>query len=175
MDEAFGPACGAAMRAVDTNVLVRLLVRDDPDQVARAEAFVEHGAWVSLPVLVETVWVMQSVYGLNRRRIGTVVGMLVEHEYLTLQDEDVVRRAHATFSGHTIDRILRLPRRRDRPQGGARSGRYVRHEDVARGRRTSLVTPVQRSAGSAARLRRLRVAPLGETARAWGGFRHAVL
>ena len=87
------------MRAIDTNVLVRLLVRDDPEQVARAEAFVAHGAWVSLPVLVETVWVMQSVYGLNRRRIGTVVGMLVEHEYLTLQDEDVVRRAHATFSG----------------------------------------------------------------------------
>ena len=87
------------MRAIDTNVLVRLLVRDDPEQVARAEAFVAHGAWVSLPVLVETVWVMQSVYGLNRRRIGTVVGMLVEHEYLTLQDEDVVRKAHATFSG----------------------------------------------------------------------------
>ena len=85
------------MRAVDTNVLVRLLVRDDPDQVARAEAFVEHGAWVSLPVLVETVWVLQSVYGLNRRRIGTVVAMLVEHERLSLQDEDVVRRAHTTF------------------------------------------------------------------------------
>jgi predicted nucleic-acid-binding protein len=87
------------MRAVDTNVLVRLLVRNDPDQVARAEAFVEHGAWISLPVLVETVWVLQSVYGLNRRRIGTVVGMLLEHERLSLQDEDVVRKAHATFSG----------------------------------------------------------------------------
>lgn len=86
------------MRAVDTNVLVRLIVRDDPDQVARAEAFVEHGAWVSLPVLVETVWVLQSVYGLNRRRIGTVVGMLVEHERLTVQDENVVRRAQATFN-----------------------------------------------------------------------------
>ncbi len=87
------------MRAVDTNVLVRLLVRDDPDQVARAEAFVEHGAWISLPVLVETIWVLQSVYGLHRRRIGTVVGMLIDHERLTLQDEDVVRRARAAFSG----------------------------------------------------------------------------
>ena len=85
------------MRAVDTNVLVRLLVRDDPDQVARAEAFVEHGAWVSLPVLVETIWVLQSTYGLNRRRISTVVSMLTEHERLSLQDEDVVRRAHAVF------------------------------------------------------------------------------
>ena len=86
------------MRAIDTNVLVRLIVRDDPEQVARAEAFVEHGAWISLPVLVETVWVLKSVYGLSRRRIGTVVSMLMEHDRLALQDEDVVRRAHATFA-----------------------------------------------------------------------------
>jgi len=36
------------MRAVDTNVLVRLIVRDDPRQVAAADAFVGPGAWVSL-------------------------------------------------------------------------------------------------------------------------------
>lgn len=86
------------MRAVDTNVLVRLIVRDDADQVARAEAFVAQGAWVSLPVLVEAVWILKSVYGLSRRRIGTVLDMLVEHDRLTLQDEDAVRRACATFA-----------------------------------------------------------------------------
>ena len=86
------------MRAVDTNVLVRLIVRDDPEQVARAEAFVEHGTWISLPVLAETVWVLKSVYGLNRQRTETGVSMLVEHDRLTLQDEDIVRRAHATFA-----------------------------------------------------------------------------
>ena len=86
------------MRAIDTNVLVRLIVRDDPEQVARAEAFVEHDAWISLPVLAETVWVLKSVYGLDRQRIATVVSMLMEHDRLALQDEDVVRRAHATFA-----------------------------------------------------------------------------
>ena len=86
------------MRAVDTNVLVRLIVRDDADQVARAEAFVAQGAWVSLPVLVEAVWVLKAVYGLSRRRIGTVLDMLVEHDRLTLQDEDAVRRACALFA-----------------------------------------------------------------------------
>ena len=85
------------MRAVDTNVLVRLVVRDDPEQVDRAEAFVAPGAWVSLLVLAEAVWVLDSVYGLNRKRIGTVVGMLIEHDRLTLQDEDVVRKAHSMF------------------------------------------------------------------------------
>jgi len=34
------------MRVVDTNVLVRLLTRDDPRQVAIAEAFVASGVWV---------------------------------------------------------------------------------------------------------------------------------
>ena len=141
------------MRAIDTNVLVRLLVRDDPDQVARAEAFVEHGAWVSLPVLVETVWVMQSVYGLNRRRIGTVVGMLVEHEYLTLQDEDVVRQAHATLAGSTGFSdclVVEIARKAGHVPVGT-FDRKMSQVDM-------LVTPAQRSAGSAARPGR--VAPL---------------
>lgn len=91
------------MRAVDTNVLVRLVVRDDPEQVDRAEAFVAPGAWVPLLVLAEAVWVLDSVYGLNRKRVGTVVGMLIEHDRLTLQDEDVVRKAHSMFeSGRSI-------------------------------------------------------------------------
>ena len=85
------------MRAVDTNVLVRLIVRDDPGQIAAAEDFVAPGAWVSLLVLVETAWVLESVYGLGRRRIATVVGMLLEHDRITLQDEEAVRRAQVVF------------------------------------------------------------------------------
>ena len=93
----FGPGRGASMRAVDTNVLVRLIVRDDPAQVEKAEAFVAHGAWVSRIVLAETVWVLESVYGLDRAQIATVVTMLVEHDRVTLQDEDVIRSAHSAF------------------------------------------------------------------------------
>ena len=85
------------MRAVDTNVVVRLIVRDDPEQVDRAEAFVARGAWISLLVLAETLWVLQSVYGLSRQRLGTVVDMLMEHDRLTLQQEEVVRKARAAF------------------------------------------------------------------------------
>ena len=85
------------MRAVDTNVLVRLIVRDEPAQVERAESFVAQGAWVSQLVLAETVWVLESVYGLGRAQIATVVGMVVEHDRLTLQDEDVIRGAHSAF------------------------------------------------------------------------------
>ena len=93
----FDPGRGSSMRAIDTNVLVRLIVRDEPAQVEKAEAFVAQGAWVSQLVLAETVWVLESVYGLNRAQIATAVGMLVEHDRLTLQDEDVIRGAHSAF------------------------------------------------------------------------------
>ncbi|MGZ5117870.1 MAG: hypothetical protein ACXWIH_17555 [Burkholderiales bacterium] len=51
-----------SMRAVDTNLLVRLLVRDDADQVNAAETFVSKGAWVSHLVLGETLWVLDAIY-----------------------------------------------------------------------------------------------------------------
>ncbi len=85
------------MRAVDTNVLVRLVARDDAHQVAAAEAFVASGAWVSVIVLVEAVWVLVSVYGLNSERIAKAVDMLLNHKDLTIQDPDAVASALARF------------------------------------------------------------------------------
>lgn len=85
------------MRAVDTNVLVRLVTRDDEEQTAAAEAFVAPGAWVSHVVLVETVWVLESVYDVDARGRAKAVEMLMNHRELTVQDPDVVERALAHF------------------------------------------------------------------------------
>jgi predicted nucleic-acid-binding protein len=85
------------MRAVDTNVLVRLLARDHPAQVAAAEAFVQAGAWVSHIVLVESIWVLDSVYELPSDKIALGVEMLLDHDNLVVQDADVVRAALSTF------------------------------------------------------------------------------
>jgi predicted nucleic-acid-binding protein len=81
------------MRAVDTNVLVRLVTRDDPKQIAAAEAFVKRGAWVSDLVLAETTWVLAAVYELGPAEIATAIDMLLSHEHLTLQDAEVVAAA----------------------------------------------------------------------------------
>jgi predicted nucleic-acid-binding protein len=81
------------MRAVDTNVLVRLVTRDDAAQVAAAEAFVARGAWVSQLVLMEAVWVLDSVYELNAEQLITAVDMLLEHKDLTIDGADSVRDA----------------------------------------------------------------------------------
>jgi predicted nucleic-acid-binding protein len=85
------------MRAIDTNVLVRLVTRDDARQVAAAEAFVAHGAWVPHLALVEAVWVLTSVYELEAPAIATAIEMLVNHRNLTLEEPDVVVKALQHF------------------------------------------------------------------------------
>jgi len=85
------------MRALDTNVLVRLATRDDARQVAAAEDFVTPGAWVSCLVLAEAVWVLSTVYGLGPGAIATAVQVLLNHKDLTIQDADTVAAALAHY------------------------------------------------------------------------------
>ncbi len=85
------------MLAVDTNVLVRLLVRDDEKQARLADAFVTKGAWVSHLVLAETVWVLDAVYTRTARQLIAAIELLLQHESLVLQDADTVSAALAHF------------------------------------------------------------------------------
>ena len=85
------------MRAVETNVLVRLLTRDAPKQLAVAEAFVEQGAWVSVLALAETTWVLAAVYERNPAQVALAVEMLLNHRLLTLQEPEAVTAALQTF------------------------------------------------------------------------------
>ena len=85
------------MRAVDTNILVRLVTRDDAKQLAAAEAFVEEGAWVSHLALAEATWVLAAVYGRQARQIAKAVEMLLNHKQLTLQDSEAVAGALQGF------------------------------------------------------------------------------
>ena len=85
------------MRAVDTNVLVRLITRDHATQTAAAEDFVSRGAWVSHLVLVETAWVLDSVFELTPAQLARAIEMLLSHRDLVLQDPDVVQAALAHF------------------------------------------------------------------------------
>ena len=85
------------MRAVDTNVLVRLITRDHARQAASAEAFVAKGAWVPLLALAEASWVLTTLYGRSAADMVTAVEMLLEHQDLALQDADVVAAALDLF------------------------------------------------------------------------------
>jgi predicted nucleic-acid-binding protein len=89
----FAQAYDGGMLAVDTNVLVRLLARDDAAQVPVAEDCISKGAWVSHLVLTETLWVLDSVYDLSRVQLAKAIDMLLNHRELSLQDADVVTAA----------------------------------------------------------------------------------
>ena len=85
------------MGAVDTNILVRLITRDNRDQTIAAEAFIEAGAWVSLLALAETIWVLSTSYKLGPEDQVHAVEMLIAHQDLVLQDADVVASALSLF------------------------------------------------------------------------------
>lgn len=85
------------MLAVDTNVLVRLLARDDDQQASLSDQFVAKGAWVSHLVLAETLGVLDTVYERTSTQLIAAMDLLLVHENLVLQDADTVSAALAQF------------------------------------------------------------------------------
>jgi predicted nucleic-acid-binding protein len=85
------------MRAIDTNVLVRIIIRDDARQAAAADRFVERGAWVSILALAEASWVLTSVYDRSPAELAVSIRMLLDHEHLVLQDPEVIEAALDSF------------------------------------------------------------------------------
>jgi predicted nucleic-acid-binding protein len=84
------------MRAVDTNVLVRALVRDDVAQSPRAEALLREGTlYVPITVVLELEWVLRSRYGFTPRRIAQALQLLVALANVTVGERDAVLAAAA--------------------------------------------------------------------------------
>ncbi len=87
------------MIALDTSVLVRFLVEDDPEQSRRAARFVEKAAkdgetiWLSDVVLVETAWVLDRSYGYPRSEIVDALRRVVSARNVKTAEQDGVVRA----------------------------------------------------------------------------------
>ena len=87
------------MIGLDTNVLVRYLVRDDAKQAEAARALlesltVERPGFVCREVIVELVWVLERSYRCSRDRITTVLEQLVTTDSLVVEAAaDVIRAA----------------------------------------------------------------------------------
>jgi predicted nucleic-acid-binding protein len=84
------------MRAVDTNVLVRALVRDDAQQSAQAEALLgEHDIFVPVTVILELEWVLRSRYGFAPKRVAQALELLASLGNLVVGDRQAVLAATA--------------------------------------------------------------------------------
>src|SRR4051794_12044268 len=86
------------MIAVDTNVLVRYLTRDDAAQFARAEAVIKgNEVFVASTVLLETEWVLRASYGYGRAATLEALRSFAGLPSVTLEDADVAFRALGWF------------------------------------------------------------------------------
>jgi len=85
------------MRAADTNVIVRVIARDDDTQVPIADAFVAEGAWVSLLVLQEAIWVLERAFEIGRKEQAVIIDMLLQHKTVALESPELVAAALVSF------------------------------------------------------------------------------
>ena len=96
------------MEAFDTNVVVRLLVRDDEEQYQRAELLLRRltvgpGAWLSSVVLVEVAWVLRGAYKFDRATIAAALRRLIAIDGVHVEDDAMMRLALAAFEAGSAD------------------------------------------------------------------------
>jgi predicted nucleic-acid-binding protein len=95
-------------RAIDANVLVRLITRDDERQVAAAESFIEPGAWISFLALAEAVWVLDSVFERSPAEQARAVEMLLSYERLVVQNPETIAEALQLFRHNSAENWTRF-------------------------------------------------------------------
>lgn len=82
------------MVAVDTNVLVRLLVKDHPAQTARAAAiFAESAIYIPKTVLLEAAWVLGDAYGLDNAEVARLLRSVAGLSNVVMEDPQVILEA----------------------------------------------------------------------------------
>ena len=85
------------MKSVDTNILARLILVDDPVQTPVSEEIVRRGVRVSLTVLLELGWLLGSRAGKSRAEVNLALLKLLDNEAIHVEDDAQVRAALELF------------------------------------------------------------------------------
>jgi len=96
------------MIGLDTNVILRYIMQDDPVQARQATALIEsltadEPGFIPMIVLVEMVWVLFSAYRLNRHQVAQVLEQLAQLKEIRLDSTDLVLKALRIFKAGTAD------------------------------------------------------------------------
>ena len=96
------------MIGLDTNVLVRYVMQDDPRQSPKATRLLEslsaeQPGFVPVVVMVELVWVLSGSYDLNRAQIATVLDTLLRSKELVVDRAELVAQALQRYSAGSAD------------------------------------------------------------------------
>jgi len=97
------------MVGIDTNVLIRYIVQDDPIQAKLATRFIEHNCTTDTPgfinwiVLCEVVWVLKRAYGYNKPIIINVLRQILLTAEFNIENSDVMWKALKEFESGQAD------------------------------------------------------------------------
>ncbi|NML10068.1 type II toxin-antitoxin system VapC family toxin [Sphingobium sp. AR-3-1] len=81
------------MKAVDTNILARAMIRDDANQAGLADSVLASGAYVPLTVFLETAWLLSSRYQLSRSVVADTLIDILDLPNVSVEEGDVVQWA----------------------------------------------------------------------------------
>jgi predicted nucleic-acid-binding protein len=93
---------------LDTNILLRYFVKDDPIQTPMAVQTMyslspQEPGWISLLVLAELTWTLRRVFKLNRTAIAEVIAKLLNSQDMVLEQEEIVRQGLHLYSTTKAD------------------------------------------------------------------------
>jgi predicted nucleic-acid-binding protein len=96
------------MTGLDTNVLLRFLLQDEPDQSAKAAALmgtfsVQEPGFISSVTLAESVWVLERSYRKPKQEVSCFVRGLLDAEQMIVENHDEVTQALRKFDASNAD------------------------------------------------------------------------
>ena len=96
------------MSALDTNVLIRYLTRDNPEQAEAARDLlvgltVDNPGFICREVMIEVVWVLERSYRFSRERIADIVVELIATDTLVIEDDNDVAQAATAYRQGSAD------------------------------------------------------------------------
>ena len=114
------------MIGLDTNILLRATLNDDPVQSRAAQRLLrsldeDERGFVNLPVLMEFFWVLRSRYKLPQARLAGVMHDLIGVEHIEFEALEVVGKALATYEAGIADFADMIIALRNRELGAAKT------------------------------------------------------
>ena len=96
------------MIGLDTNVLIRFFVKDDPEQSLRAKELIdsltkEEPGWIALTTVVELVWVINRRLRGGRTAVTTILGQMLTREDIVIENSTLVERAFQRYRNGNAD------------------------------------------------------------------------
>jgi len=84
---------------VDTNVVIRFLLGDIPDQAEEAERiFIDHDVYLPFEIVIEVIHVLDKIYSISRKEISGIIISLIKNYSVDSPDNEVLLFGLKTFS-----------------------------------------------------------------------------